>query len=85
MPIRPDRFNEVLHRVFLTDYKNLFFQYSYTLPPLEEQIYLYMKRFRQQYSEIMSMPIKLRNKLFLRELAIVKKEAEKIEAAKNKK
>lgn len=58
------------------DFYHLLFPYSELHPPIEEQLYLFMKRFRTQPSEFFGMDYDLRMRIFFRELAIVKKEYE---------
>ena len=61
--------------VFQEFYKMLFL-WSEKNPPLEEQLYLFMKRFRTQPSEFFGMDWKLRRKLFFIELELIERENE---------
>jgi hypothetical protein len=60
--------------------RNILFLPSEKNPPIEEQLYLFMKRFRTQPSEFFSMNRELRLSLYARELRLVKEE---YESAKN--
>lgn len=57
----------------------MLFLYSEDLPPIEEQLYLFMKRFRTQPSEFFGMDRELRLSLYKREYDLVKKEAKEVE------
>lgn len=57
----------------------LLFQYSEKNPPIEEQLYLFMKRFRTQPSEFYAMNKGVRERLFNREWRLVQKEAKEAE------
>lgn len=57
----------------------LLFQYSEKNLPIEEQLYLFMKRFRTQPSEFFAMDKKLRKKIFDREWRLVQREAKEAE------
>lgn len=62
----------------------MLFQYSEKHPPLEEQLYLFLKRFRTQPSEFFALDKDLRDKLYKREFAMLKREFEESEKLKNK-
>jgi hypothetical protein len=62
----------------------MLFQYSEKHPPLEEQLYLFLKRFHTQPSEFFKLDKDLRDKLYKREFAMLKKEFEESEKLKNK-
>jgi len=62
----------------------MLFQYSEKNPPLEEQLYLFLKRFRTQPSEFFALDKDLRDSLYKREFALIKKEYEDSEKLKNK-
>lgn len=62
----------------------LLFHYSEKNPPIEEQLYLYLKRFRTQPSEFFGMDKTMRLNIFHREWKLVQKEAEEAEKIKNK-
>jgi len=54
----------------------MLFRFSEENPPIEEQLYLFMKRFRTQPSEFFGLERKLRLSLFHRELRLLKEEYE---------
>lgn len=55
----------------------LLFMPSESRPPIEEQLYLFMKRFRTQPSEFFNMDRTLRLSIYFREWELVKSEYEK--------
>ena len=65
---------------------NMLFLHSEARPSLEEQLYLFMKRFRTQPSEFFGLSRDLRLSLYFRELDMVKAEYKRIQEmeAKNK-
>lgn len=65
-------------------FSELLFHYSESLPPLEEQLYLFMKRFRTPPSEFYAMDREERLKIFHREYNLVKKEARRVEELESK-
>ena len=62
----------------------LLFRFSEKNPPIEEQLYLFMKRFRTQPSEFYSMDKQMRLKIYHREWKAVLKENEEAEKLKTK-
>ena len=60
--------------IMQVEWGELFFRYSGTMPDIEEQLYLYMKRFRVGYTDFMKIPTHLRTSLFAREYKIIKEE-----------
>ena len=66
------------------DLKELLFLWSEKNPPIEEQLYLFMKRFRTQPSEFYALDRDLRLRIYNREHELLKKEAEKMEELERK-
>lgn len=65
------------------EYGELFmFMPDYDRPPLEEQLYLFMKRFKTQPSEFYKLPTEVRLMLYRREYEVLMKENEKASEAK---
>jgi hypothetical protein len=59
-------------------FRLVFFAPSEKNPPIEEQLYLFMKRFHTQPSEFFAMERSLRLQLYARELKLLKEEAEAV-------
>jgi hypothetical protein len=60
-------YQEFYKMLFLCSEKN---------PPIEEQLYLFMKRFHTQPSEFFAMEWNLRRNIFFKELELLEKEYE---------
>lgn len=66
------------------DFYEALFQFSEEKPPIIEQLYLYLKRFRTQPSEFYAMDKDDRLEIYHREFKIVKEEYEKMKKLENK-
>lgn len=62
----------------------MLFRFSEKNPPIEEQLYLFMKRFRTQPSEFYSLEKDVRLRIYQREWKLVVKEAEDAEKLNSK-
>ena len=62
----------------------MLFLWSEENPPIEEQLYLFMKRFRTQPSEFYALERDLRLRLYRRELDLLQKEAAKMDELEKK-
>lgn len=60
---------------------SMLFGFSEKNPPVEEQLYLFMKRFNTQPSEFYSLDRKMRLILYKRELSLVEEEYKQAKSA----
>ena len=70
----------IVLRLFTEPITDMLFQPSEKNPPLREQLYLFMKRFKTQPSEFYALGREERLDLFNREVELMKRENEKAEA-----